>query len=352
MGYYIAAFFWFYVSVFFAMGCRNLRSEILLIGMLPLILLVILRGNVGTDTLTYLSAFQNWRVTGVNVLEFEPLFQLIYEGAAYFIESDRVVVAFFGLLITFIFLLAASRIDKKGIIFGACFVPIFYLDMTMNGLRYGLSFAIALLSVAELLRVNERRFWITATAAGLVHLSGLALAILFYMVVKGLRIKFKVVLLGVSIFGFFLFHFFSTYLAQRLDAYEVILSPSAVSGLAPLALSLITLLVVVLDPEIRKSRVFPFVALASMSILSFVLSRFSYAGLRVQVLVLFLIFMVLQFHVVKEKIILQRNTVGGLIFVGFVGLLAKMRNINDDFGAEGSPFAPYHFFWEVIPIAG
>lgn len=342
MEYYIIAFTFFYTLLFLARQSLEYEPAFVFIGILPLFFLTVLRGDVGTDTSTYLEII---RATdeSAQLVSIEPLFSGLSAGLMFLLNNERMVLAVFGVMITFILFAASSKLDKSNTIFGACVVPIFYQAMTMNGVRYGLSFSLVVLAVVFFLYGHRKSFFFIALIAGLIHVSGLLLALLFYGFFQK---TIKLYMVFVSLFvGILLAVFFSDIIFIKFPNYIDFKSPSIFSGLSLFLLSLLAIYVLgnIEDAEFYFSfRAFLIVLLV---VGSFVLSKFSYAGLRFQSLSLFLIFLVMQYKIASENIIINHRNYMILVFIGLLGLGFNFNNYIHE-GADGdSPFIPYRFFW-------
>ena len=103
------------------------------------------------------------------------------------------------------------------------------------------------------------------------------------------------------------------------------------------------LIFIVIDKEESKNLYF----LLVLQICSFFLARISYAGLRFQLLILFVLFCYIS--MVKFKFWKNRNLAIILfLLVGLIGFVGKLRNFNDGIDMSPTPFLPYHFFWEMM----
>jgi len=140
-----------------------------------------------------------------------------------------------------------------------------------------------------------------------------------------------------------LFVAFQDHLASKFLSYGIFESPNATSGLWPLAIFLACYLCLFLaDLAFCKRFFFLFVA----EVLAFLLARVTYAGLRFQLLILFVFFCYI------STIQLQEYKRGKLIIclfliVGLFGFVGTLKNFLNNFDVPPSPFLPYHFFYEI-----
>jgi len=342
MEYYIIAFIFFYAFLFLARYVSEYEPAFLVAGILPLAFLTAFRGDVGTDTFTYLDIIRATK-DSTEIVSIEPFFYGLSSGLMFLFDNERVVLAIIGVLITLILFAASSKLEKSSVVFGACIIPIFYQGMTMNGVRYGLSFSMILLATVFFSRGDRKSFFFIVLLAGLTHASGLILALFFYIFFEK-KLKLYIFPLIFFVGGVFLF-VFADIILTKLPYYIDFKSPSVFSGTSTLVLSLLAIYVLgdIEDSDFYSSfRAFLIIFLV---ISSFILSKFSYAGLRLQSLVLFLIFLILQYQIAIKKISMHNRNYLILVFIGLLGLGFNFNNYMDE-GFDGeSPFIPYKFVW-------
>ena len=228
-------------------------------------------------------------------------------------------------------------------IFGSIVIPYFYLGMVMNGVRYGLAFSLAVLAASYLLKRQSWWFWQISIIAGLSHLSALVLVFLLY-IQSYLKNRLPAVVFTLGGGSGVMVFFFYDYLVTKFNAYENILPPSSLSGLATFIISLCTLMIWFFDAQLRKNKQAIF-SLFLLIVLSYALAQITYAGIRFQFLIVFLLVLSIQFQMAYWNIKLGKKAAYMAIFTGFVGLMSKFRNMLDGYGAGESPFLPYVFFW-------
>lgn len=158
MIYYITSFLFFYFFLFLASRNNNLTRFFIIAGALPLVFLALFRGNVGTDTANYLSIFAAMQSSPELIPKIEPVFYAISWGLMSIFDDPRVMVGSFALITTLTLFFSSIKLENYGYILGSAIIPIFYQSMTMNGIRYGLSFSMVTLSAVYLLR-GDRIFF-------------------------------------------------------------------------------------------------------------------------------------------------------------------------------------------------
>ena len=247
MAFYISAFVFLYFWL--AVGTRRGKSSFLLliIGAAPLITLAVMRGRVGTDTAAYAAMFEMLYSDPTSVSSVEPLFLLLSIWLISAFQNSTVVIAILAVLTTVILFTAMRRFGRNSFVLGWVFIPIFYQPMTMNGLRYGLAFAIIAFSVALLTEGRRTAFVIGALVAGLIHTSSLVLALLCYICLNRVRISYVVA----GVFSSLALIAVDSMILLKLENYVGRESPSITSGLSTLLVSLILLGVIVTDKTLR-----------------------------------------------------------------------------------------------------
>lgn len=313
-----------------------------------LILIASLRGDVGVDTHSYLVNVGNIISKEGYFFVFEPGFVLLVLFFGSLGMEPRSILIAISLLITLVLFYAFFKIEKgKAYILFFLVIPVFYFDMTMNGLRYGLSFSFVALACSYLLQDGKKwLFFFFVFIATSIQFTGLFLALLVYYVING-KIKsglyiglfFSLVIIASEFLGF-------GFINDKFDAYSQIQSPGFGSGLTTAAISFLTISALMYFERGLERRGFIIVYLTLLTLVSFGISQFSYAGLRLQSLILFLIFLI---YAMNSQVL--KNKKGFYLFVltviGLLGFLFKLKNFIDGENIGLTPFIPYMFIWDV-----
>lgn len=341
MEYYLGSTAFFYIAVLLSAGTRTFKYAVI-VGMLPMIALALLRGNVGVDTAFYLFQIRSLLAARQLLGQLEPLFEataLLFGGIT---NDARTILALFGLLCTAALIVAGLRLERKPWIFALAIVPQFYFDMTMNGIRYGISFSLVYLAASFLVLGKRKIYWLVVATATLFQLSGGAMALLLYALVER---RWRAIVYG-GIGAMIIAVVFRDYLLLKMEAYAFIQIASGTAGLVPLSVCLLTLLLWVVTPALRRDASIMIFTLLALSLMAFFISRFTYAGLRFLELLTFLIFVALACHLRLNNIRLRAPVITMLCLIGVIGFAFKLRNFQSGEYLE-SPFIPYHFYWEA-----
>jgi len=341
MIYYVSSTVLFFALCFMGWLVRAPR-HFLMLALLPMVFLAIFRGSVGMDTASYVQAINQLLDAGGMIGAFEPLFELLVLGLSVFTDSASLILALIGMLITVILVWAGIRHNANPYLFCLLIVPIYYFDMVMNGVRYGLAFSLIYLAGSFLLQGRTRFYFVIVLAASLIQASSIMLGLLLYILYTR-RWRWLIYAAGLSaVFVAVLFN----YLLAKLQSYSDIQVASGFSGLSTVLVSCLLLGIWSLDVQARRDSTLVIIILGSLTLAMIGVSQFSYAGIRLQQLVSFLIVMCLILHTERYKIQLAPLSKLAILLVSLVAFAFRMKNFADTAGIGSSPFVPYLFFWE------
>ena len=341
MLFYLLPLVYFYAM--FGLGLRAGRPGLgAALGALPLLGLALLRGQVGVDTPNYISAVEVLRDAGEPLEMFEPLFERLLLLLARLPIDPLAVLALVSLLTAVLLLRSWWLVERDMVLFTGIFA-VFFVDMTMNGLRYGLAFALVTLAASLLVRGHRLAFWLVVAAASQTQISSGLIGIVLFLFQDFRWRSFALA----SLFGVIVIAGFSDYLLLKLVANEVLQKPGALSGLSSLGFIGALLLVWAADGKLREAAVGKIVVLLLLAALTYAVALMSYAGLRLQALVAFLTVLSLACHMYAHRLRPGRRTVVALVAVGIVFGALKLRNLAQSDADAEAPFVPYKFFWET-----
>ncbi|MPV56049.1 hypothetical protein CFB46_11155 [Burkholderia sp. HI2761] len=337
---YLVGYLGMLASAALGMRARVAAWRWLAAGIAPAATFAVLRGQTGTDTAIYRNIIAGIWSGNLKVVPrtLEPGFVWLVRALEWVGHDPRVATAILSLLVVVACVAAFGRSTEDACVFATLIFPLFFYDMAMSGLRYGIAFCVAkLASDAWARRRHGASIAFTAAAAGM-HVSAALLVVLLQ--VGRLRVL-RYAGLAAAIGGV-LFAMHHDALLAKIGLYAAFTPPAQMSGSAPLVLAWLTLVAGwVLLARMPRTLVFLFVC----EIASFALARISYAGLRFQWLVLFAMgcqFVPLQ-HVPRMR---RRHVIVALTVVGAIGFAMRLRNMFGEYGLGPSPFLPYRFFWE------
>jgi len=341
MTIYLAAYSFYLFFAGFGLTQRQSKPWVIL-GVIPMMLLVFLRGNVGIDTPKYVQSVEFVRNAETYLLIFEPGFEyLILLLSLVFVDEMVVIKIIAGISTAF---LLATRFSTpiRAQVISLVVIPYYYLDMTMNGLRYGLAFAMLLFSIDNLVGNRNFRFAAWTLLSVSMQATSLYVAGLLHALFRpSFRIMSSVLLVCVilGIVG-------AEYILEKVQANSELSIASPTAGLAPLLLSLLCLLGCWSEYRVRKEHLLKILILFSLTFLTYAITQVSYAGLRFQQLNFFaiLLFIICAFEV--SKVERSRSILFVLVIACLFGTAFRLNNFSSEAGLEPASFVPYRFSWE------
>ncbi|TCC94159.1 EpsG family protein [Pedobacter frigiditerrae] len=312
--------------------------------LLPAILLVVLRGNIGTDTMQYFKHFLALRNESSDVHDFEPGFSMLTVFIDLFGLSARFNTAIVSAITIFLLFKSYSTNRNNILLFIYLLFPIFFYEMNMNILRFGLSFTLLTIAIDNLYDKKNIKFILFCFLALSIQYSSfiIIIAFLIFKLSKKYLIAFAAILVLIIAFGVN-FSDKLLYFVDKQEAYKDLVSPSITSGLFPLLLFIsLTITFVIFSTKERSNKIL--IVLLVLEIASFALAKVSYAGLRFQMLFLFsLIILIKQENFLIEKV----NVFFACVFcIGLLGFFSTIKNITTQVESAESSYIPYSFFWE------
>lgn len=327
---------------FLSLLAKAKNSSLIVLAMFPAFLIVVLRGDVGTDTASYIQILDSIReLMNHGSLIYDEVEVGFNVTSAFILSlgySSRSAVLIISGFLCLLSIFAFTRSRNDALVFSFLILPVFFYDMSMNGLRYGIAFCLVKIAIDAL---EQRKNYLSALfliCALSFHVSALILFSL--LILRSINAKLIVVLFLLGLLGGVVA---SDRLMLKLSVYSNLTSPGELSGLYPLLIFILIYLTSVFGS--RKD--FWYLSLLLiLEFLFFLMARFSYAGLRLQFLTLFaLCCSVPSLGVMHGR--WRQVFLLGLMLVGLLGFAGKLRNMNDGIGVGESPFLPYHFFWEA-----
>lgn len=314
------------------------------IAFIPMFVLIAGRGMVGTDSAVYVQSFDIIRYQGMLASSFEPGFTVLVEVLSWIFRDSFDILIVLGSATALIMLCAALLLERSPLLFMTIVMPFFMLDMTINGLRYGLAFAIVALGAAALARGWLKAFIACCVLAASVQVSSVLLAIGLWALIEA-RIK-TFIGAGVGLVGVLVV--FGSYLEDKVSQNTDISGLGGLSGIIPLAATVaIVVAIRYSDRPIVTSRL-PVFAILGMQLASFGLARFYYAGLRFQSLFLFLLYLFVVLSIRRSAVQLsgERLFTGSLLATLALCSVSRLSNFRDDTTGP-SPFNPFYFQREL-----
>lgn len=312
------------------------RVAVNLFSYFPTTFFAALRGNAGTDTPLYRELYLNSEYLSDVKIDFVfNLMQYLFNNAGF----DFQIFAFAHAIFCWVsFSIGAAIVDRTAPVVSLGILPVIFLDSVFNGMRYGASFAVALLVIPYLISGNRRFGAVLALIPGLFHSSMFVLAGISRWPV------IFVLLLGIG--GVFDMGMDATYayIEYKIDAYSDFYRPEWYSGIFQVFQILILLFYIKSQKiEFRSARVIFIMALI-VSVLSFSLANISYASLRFLGLAIFLFAAAISLGKFNAK---SRGGDRVLVLLAISSALNFLRQMVMGLEAGNVFFLPYDFFWQM-----
>jgi len=318
-----------------ATGGGTNRTVLMLFG-LPMILLVVLRGDTGTDTAAYYTAF-----TGLDSGAWygsEPLFHVLTQ-LLWFVEPDpRFVVNGISLLSAATLLWSIGGARHGAWFGGLLIVPGMFYELSMNVLRFGLAASIFLVATNVPPRERPWRYLALTVLGTCTHFSSILLFMLFVAVTNRTRAVPLVLLSVGALVGAVAL---PGYLGDKADLYTGLAAPNASSGLLFVILQVAMLATVA---RFRADFAIPrggFWLCLALTAAFYGVTRMTYAGIRFQLLLTFLMAVVLLRQYRPRTGRMSSTLAACLLVIGLVALAGRFNNMLDEAGRGASPFMPY-----------
>ena len=308
---------------------------------LPAIFIAVFSGDSGTDKESYYTWIANSFNGNSEKVTYEPGFKYLSLLLSYIYPSVYFIIPTIAVLTSIFLVKSYSNSKYQLLIFTFLIFPYFYFDMTMNGLRYGLSFALSSFAAHQLSKPkkNSFLFFVFGLLAISMQYSSFLIVVLIYLSqvnFKKIHMLFLIVV-GYAVISILDFQYFD----NKIDVYNDISRPSGVSGLSPLILFSTVFL---FNWYLQKKLSLIYFVILGLEILSFALSLKSYSGLRFQTLMMFTL-MIFIAHF-QTPVVFKKRLLTVFFLIACLSLSLKMRNFMNEEKFVETPFIPYEFFWE------
>ncbi|MCQ4263735.1 EpsG family protein [Stutzerimonas stutzeri] len=313
----------------------------------------LLRGSVGTDTANYekmlVSVTNNYIWDGR-----EPGFMAVAWLLSLIAPSAEIAVrllSFIFFVVLAIFLIRSDR-NERFLLVGYI-IPAFAFQYSMNGLRLGLASSILMLAVQQY-RINGSLAGIRVAIPSIMfHYSVFfSLSYLIVSQVGFLRVSSLFGLLTLLFFGvagFFLLDI--SYVADKFSSYQMMQAPGTLSGVSRVVVVLVFVCGIAISNLPSGDRIRLSVLGLSFLFLFWLLTQYTYAGLRM--LDLLCLVCPLAMAVSFARLGLNFNIPIKIVILlaGMLSVFAVYRGFLLESGLGSSPFLPYEFIslpFEII----
>jgi hypothetical protein len=341
--YIIPSLLWLLFCIWKAWHCPQLHLSDYIFT-LPLVLLVVLRGDVGADTPVYIAHAQGiiwWNEDRTIGVEFG--YTLLVRFVAMFTTDPHVVVAVMSLLDAVLFFLALYMWENGQCIVSLVLIPLCYFYYTMDILRVGIAFPLAAIAVLRLEKQRYAQFYVLALVSICIQMTAVILLPMLVLARRGAELPLKkaaYVMVAGALILCSVFYFFADMIAARFVMYAIDPTLDSNRSTGPLIISVICSIVAIWFCE-RRYRYLGIIFLA-IEVTFFKIAQLSIGGNRLQSMALFAQFLALS-YCAKRPLNRGQLTVVVLLFCLASSYVA--RNFLEIVGDPAS-FIPYHFAWD------
>ncbi len=314
-------------------------------------LLACLRGNSGTDTEMYQDIFTAVQLGNIE-WTVEPGFALVAQLLMNVGLSPEAAVRGISVLFFALIAIYATRatVTEQWVLM-AFILPVFAYQYSMNGLRIGLASA-ALLLCTQALRQDKlhSHLAIMLIPASLQYSALLSSA---WVLIARLSSRTLHLLTGaiiVAIAFLLLWVIANEYLFAKQEIYELMVSQEAHSGMARVLVIFLLCCAILMSPLSAIEKVAAVGPAIILSVISIIVARESFAGLRLLDLISFALPVVLCACLRRSSQAVNRHAGILLLAAGLLGSAGVARNFINEAGSGAAPFAPYRTLWH--PLSG
>jgi hypothetical protein len=333
---YLAPLLVFYFGIALCIAYRGTNPLVLSASAIPMVLLVALRGDSGTDTASYYDAFRGLGSGGG--YGGEPLFNAYARLLWHIYPDPRFVVNAISLTIACLLVWAIGR-SRYGIWFGGLvLVPGMFYELTMNVMRFGLASTIFLMATRVSPQEKPLRYFGFALVGTCIHFSSAALFLLYPAVTRRSLAVVIVCSTVAFIVGGLLI---PGYLESKSSLYGDMSAPNASSGLLFLAVQALMLVIMVRFRRDFDIGPVGWVVCAALGLALYGFTQVTYAGIRFQLILIDLMIVMLWRQYAPATGRMSTRLAGWLFVVGLIALAGRAHNMLDEEGYGQSPFLPY-----------
>lgn len=337
MAYYIIALLIFYIGIAVCLSHGSTSAAVLVACAVPILLVSTLRGDSGTDTAAYYNLISGF-ASSPTEYGGEPLFSLYAQSIWFLCREPRIVVNIISATTAVLLLWSIARTRYGAWFGGLVLVPALYYELTFNVLRFGVASSIFLIASRIPFQDRPLRYVLLGTLATGFHFSAALLFILFV----GATRRGQAIWVGVAALalagGALLM---PGYMTEKSDLYTEMVAPNPTSGLLFLMLHLSLISVVLCWRDDFKIPTSGLVMCIVLVFATYALTQVTYAGLRFQLILLYLLIVVLlrQYAPVGRRVPARLGMC--LLMIGLIGFAGRLHNMIDEEGHGSSPFLPY-----------
>lgn len=311
----------------------------------------VLRGDVGTDTNTY-EFLVGGLSEGTDPGGMEPGFIGVSQFLLALFDNPVMVVRFFSLIFFGLLYFYIARSNKnERFMFLAYIAPAFIYQYSMNVIRLGVASGLLMLAAQYYNRNKMKSSAVFAVSAVLFHYSIMcSFAVIWLSKMRWSR--FSTVFAGVffSALMMAVVYVNMDYFQLKLASYQGFSAPGESSGLSKLVVLVMLVLGILFSGLPRSDKAKFSVLGAGLGALFWLLSSYTYAGLRFLDLLSFALPIAMLITHNRNQLDFNLAIKFCLALSGVVGALSAFKNFLSEDGMGPSPFLPYtlNLIFELI----
>jgi len=343
--YYIIPYLiWLIFCIWKASHFRQDISPLEYLFALPIILVPVLRGDVGLDTGGYIDYAQSiiwWN--GQRTFDLEFGYVLLMRFLAIFTSDPRLVVALISLLAAILFFFMLYMWENGQCIVSLILIPLCFFSFTINILRVGIAFPLAAIAILQLEKKRYAQFYILAIASLSIQMTAAILLPMLWLARGGAKVSLKWALYGLitgTLILYLGYYIFRDLIANKLLEYFLSPAPDNITGLGYLLFSLLCSIIAIWFSE-KRHRYLGLVFLVIQAGF-FGFAQVTLLAHRLQDMALFAQLLALSYCAKRP---INRGHLAVVLLLCCLAFSLVARNFSGA-GGEPSGFVPYQFFWE------
>ncbi|MDY0309057.1 MAG: EpsG family protein [Castellaniella sp.] len=309
----------------------------------------IFRGATGTDTVAYEQLSMQVRESGIFTVGVEPFFGLLLKALQQTGLADTGVVRLVsGLEVALLLAYVWRSVPNEQYLLLSVILPVFFYEFSMNALRIGLASILFLCAMQWVAR--QRQLGTTslalAVASCVTHYTAVLYPVFLVSTLRRWSFRFLLggaILCGLAVIAVILMN--SAYLISRLHSYSAFPAPSRFSGLASIVQNAAVSMAIWKSTLSHGQKLRLLSAMWLVAACFFGVVQFSYAGLRLLELVVFIAPLATVYaHEIEGKLMNASARIWLFAF-GLVSMVFVFRRFLVESPDSLAPFLPYRLIF-------
>ena len=312
-------------------------------------LILIFKGNVGTDTAAYIALIEKVKIMqsandALSITDFEPGFIILLFSMTRAIQSSYTTLNIIAIAVTAIFATVLYKLPKSGqYAFSALLFTHFLLPYTFNTVRIGLSIALATLGFLYYTEHKIFRSLFLVTLSLSIQITSVFFFILLFLIKTKIKVKNFILAAAAGIAAFY---FYFELITTKLALYSDFEKPSLLSGASTLAIQAI--IVVYCKASGVSQAIRAQLKLLLIAMLLYALGKNIYSFLRLLDLALFA--SILHASIYSQGDASKNMKIALSLIIVFGSIVSSalfLKNIADESPDSDSKWIPYHTTQEL-----